>query len=231
MKNKVLMLMLVILSIFMFTACSKKEKSDPVKFKENYESLNGKSTSYGKKYRSITIDEDNPFVITTMDKVIKMMDKKESFVVYFGANWCPWCRSVIPTFIKTAKEMNVKKVYYVDVRPDNDETKDIRDIYLLDKNGEIYLSHKGLDSYHDFIKRADSLLSEYSSHDVSVKDTKFAGQKRVGAPSFIVIKNGQATYLTTGVSSMQKDPFMKLNSKINNDVKSKFKKLFNEYNK
>lgn len=233
MKKKILLMLLSVIMIFSLTACGKdvKPSKDASKFKEDYEKLNGEKTKSGSVYRTITIDENNPFVYTTMDEIMDKINNKETFIVYFGANWCPWCRSVLPTMIEVAHNKKIDTVYYVDVRPDNDENNDIRDIYSLDDNNEIYLSHEGLSSYHEFLKKADGILSEYSSHGVDVDGTKFDNVKRVGAPNFIIVKNGKPTYLTTGISENETDPYMELTDEINNDMQKSFEEFFDKYNK
>ena len=217
--------LLIILTLLLLTGCSK----DNLKFKEDYESLNGKDTNYNTKYRTITIDENNPFIYSDLKQVNKLIEKKKTFIVYFGANWCPWCRSMLPTAIQKAQENNIKKIYYIDVRPDNDDKKEIRDVYDFDKNGKIYLSHKGSNEYHKFLKYADNVLADYNSHGVDVKGTEYEGTKRVGAPNFILIKKGKAVKMEEGISSKQTDPNMELTDEIIKDMEKIFNNLYKEY--
>ena len=136
---------------------------------------------------------------------------------------------MLPIAIAKSKEKGIDKIYYIDVRPDNDTNKDIRDIYDVDKNGNIYLSHEGTNEYHEFLNHANNVLDEYTSHGISVKGTKYAGEKRVDAPSFILVKDGMVTRLETGVSDLQTDPYMDLNNEIVKDMQNKFDTLYNEY--
>lgn len=224
--KKSLKIVLLILVLVLSVGCTNK---DALKFKEDYESLNGKTNQNNKEYRTITIDKDNPFVYSNLKEINNKISKKDTFIVYFGANWCPWCRSMLPTAIKEAKEKGIKKIYYIDVRPDNDMEKDIRDAYDINDKNEIYLSHKGTEEYHKFIKTADSILNEYSSHGVEVKGTKYEGQKRVGAPSFILIKKGKPVLLEEGISDKLTDPYMDLTDEIIKDMTNKFDSLYNYY--
>ena len=83
------------------------------KFKQEYESINDKvSEKSSKKNRSVNIPENNPMEYITAEKLVKKIDNKESFVVYFGFSECPWCRSVIEELITTAQEENIRKIYY-----------------------------------------------------------------------------------------------------------------------
>ena len=51
---KVLKIFLVIISVFVLTSCTSK-KTDALKFKEEYESLNGTIGKSGKKTKSLSI--------------------------------------------------------------------------------------------------------------------------------------------------------------------------------
>ncbi len=229
----IIVLVIIILSLsFVFYKNNAIKKENALKFKEEYEKVNGKKMMDDYKYRSITVDKNNPFMYSSLENINKKIENKETFIVYFGAWWCPWCRSILPTAIKEAKANNIDTIYYVNVRESlTDEEQDIRDIYSLDKKKKIYLSHEGTKAYHKFLKYADKVLVDYDSHGVSVKGTKFEGAKRVGAPNYIIVKKGKVTYMTEGVPKSLDDPFMKLDDKILKDIKKEFDKLYEEFKK
>lgn len=219
--KKYIRLLLIFTFIIFITGC---HNNDNIKFKKDYESLNGKETSYNKTYRIINIDEDNPFIYSDLKKINNMIEKKKTFIVYFGANWCPWCRSMLPTAIKEAKANNIVKIYYVNVREGDDENNDIRDIYSVDNDGNVYLSHKGLKEYREFLKYAGNVLADYDSHGVKVN-----GKKRVGAPNFILFKNGVAARMEEGISSKMTDPFMNITDEMISDMTKIFDSLYKDY--
>ena len=100
--------------------CIKKE-SDAMKFKKEYESLNGTIREKDKQtIRTLSIDQDNPMVYSSCQDIIDRIENKETFIIYFGFSDCPWCRSSIETFIESAKENNITTVYYVDIKEDRD---------------------------------------------------------------------------------------------------------------
>lgn len=210
---------MLLVFVLLITGCN-----DNQRFKKDYESLNGKDTNYNTKYRTITIDENNPFVYSDLKEINKKIEKKKTFIVYFGANWCPWCRSMLPTAIEEANAKGIKTIYYIDVRPDNDDEKEIRDVYDYDKNGNVYLSHKGQKEYRKFLEYADNVLKEYSSHGVDVKDVK-----RVGAPNFILVKNGKATRMEEGISEKQTDANMEITDELKQDMRNIFDSLYDDY--
>ena len=117
MKRKILLIslsLIIIISFLIFAIVYNNINNDSMKFKNDYESINEKSNSGGIAYRNVFIDKNNPFVYVETNDLLNMMDSKESFYVYFGSKYCPWCRSVIEMAINVAKEKGIKKTYYVD---------------------------------------------------------------------------------------------------------------------
>ncbi len=226
--KKISVILFVLLTMLLY-GCSSSDP-DALRFREEYEKLNGEETGSGNTYREIEIDENNPFRYVSLKQILDRMDNGESFIIYFGANWCPWCRSILPTVIDVAKKLSVKEICYVDVRPDNDTSLDIRDEYETDGNGEVFLAHEGTQEYHAFVRRAADVLADYAHGNVeSLDGTPFAGAKTVGAPNFVVIVKGKAVTMITGISSLQKDPYQDLNDDILTDVNDMFTKLFKDY--
>ena len=219
--KKYLKLLLVLVISISLLGCS---NSDAKRFKEEYESRNGEKNASGKEYRSITIDKNNPFKYTTLDDINKKIENKETFIVYFGAWWCPWCRSVLPTAIEKAKEYKIDKIYYINVRDSLSVDDDIRDFYDLDDNENIVLTHEGTKDYHKFLKLADNILNGYTYHGTNIE-----GIKRVGAPNFIMFKDGVGTKITTGISENETDSYMELTDEIINDMKNIFDEFYKEY--
>lgn len=198
--------------------------SDNVKFKEEYESLNGVVNDAGKEHRSLSIDQENPFVYATPEDIVTKIKNKETFYVYFGSSYCPWCRSVIETAIKVAKEKNIATIYYVDIW-DGDHKEILRDTYELDENGKPKLVTAGTDSYEELLKAFDKVLSDYTLTNKDGKKVK-VGEKRIMAPNFIYVSEGEALKLTSAISSHQKDARAKLTKEILQDEESQFQEFF-----
>ena len=191
--------------------------TDAIKFKEEYESLNGKTNDNNKKYREVSISSVNPIVYKSAEEVAQMIDDKETFVVYFGYNSCPWCRSVISTFIETAKELNIDKVYYVDVH-------DIRDVITLNSDNELETTKKGSEGYYSLIKKLDNVLADYD-----ITDEVKAPEKRIYAPNVVVVIKGVGKALTTGISESQDDAYMTLTPDMVEDTQKQFKEVLEVY--
>ena len=203
--KKIITVISILIIIVSLTGCGKTKKTDALKFREEYMSLNGEKNDYGKKNRSITIPKENPFIYQTAEELVERIEKKESFLVYFGFAKCPWCRSVLEELIKALDDNDIDKIYYVDVL-------DIRDIKEIDEEGNIKTTKEATEGYKRLIKQLDEVLEEYTL--TKDEETISAGEKRIYAPNVVSISNGKPIQLETGISEKLKDPYDKLTSEI-----------------
>lgn len=215
------LIIILLIGILLFTGCSNK---DALKFKEDYESINGKEIGEN-KYRDVSIDKDNPFVEVDAEKILDMIEKDETFYVYFGDKKCPWCRSVIEKAIEVSKDYDVNKIYYVSIW-DDDFNEILRDKYKINDKGKVEKVSDGTDTYNILLKEFDSLLSDYTLTDNNKKEVK-VGEKRIYAPNFIYVSNGKAIKMTDGISDKQKDSYQELSNEILADEEKLFKEFFN----
>lgn len=222
--NKLFMIIVTVLAAIVLVlniqkVISNNSQTDGIKFKEEYEKLNGKKNDQGKKYREITIDSKNKMVYKTTEEVLNLIDKKKSFVLYFGFDTCPWCRSVVPTLASISKELN-QKVYYIDV-------KDIRDSYELDDDNKPKLVKKGSKDYSKLLEKLEPVLEDYTLTDSDNNEIK-VGEKRIYAPNIISVINGEAKELTTGISDKQTEGYMKLTKEMEKETYNKIKKVLKQ---
>ena len=218
MKKKVL---LVLLGVLLLAGCATAASKQ---FKSEYEALNGKTNASGKEHRTISIPKDNPFEKVSSSEIIKKIENKETFYVYFGDELCPWCRSVIEKAIEVAKENKIKKIYYVKIW-DKDGKEVLRSKYTLLDNKQIEPTIKGTDDYYKLLGYFDSLLSDYTLTDSEGNKVE-TGEKRIFAPNFIYVENGEAKRMTEGISSKQTDSRGELTEEILKDEKNLFKEFF-----
>ena len=228
MKKKILLLTLIALTLIGVVGCGKKEEKneDALKFKEEYEGFNNKSNDYF-DYRTLSIDEDNPFVFSTDKEIVKKIENKESFIVYFGDPQCPWCRSVIEQAIKSAKENGIEKIYYVRFW-DGFHEELIRDVYELDENNTPVLKQAGSESYPKLLEYLDNVLSEYTLKDKDGNKIS-VNEKRIFLPNFIAIVKGEAKELVEGISDKQAEYNGELTEEIIKDEKRIFNDFFSKY--
>ena len=220
MRRKILFGLLLV-SIFILSACS----NDALKFKKEYEDMNGVVNASGKEHRTVSIPEKNPFVYATDAKIVEMIENDETFYVYFGSTLCPWCRSVIEKFIEVANEKEITKVYYVDIW-DSEGNEIMRDKYKVNDDGSLELVVEGTEAYKKLLAYFDSLLSEYN---LTANEKKIStGEKRIYAPNFIYVEKGEAKNLVEGISDKQKDARETLTTEMLEDEEKVFEEFLKD---
>lgn len=224
MKKKILLILLLTIGVINLTACSNKNEkvSDAEKFKKEYESFNGEKNDYF-EYRTLSIDEENPFVYSTAEDIVKRIENKETFIVYFGDPECPWCRSVIEEAVESANENGIEKIYYVRIW-NGFHNEILRDTYELE-DGTPKEKSKGTEAYYKLLEYFDTLLEDYTLTDDNDSTIK-VGEKRLFAPNFISIENGKAKELIQGMSDKQESYNSELTEEIKNDEKEIFNKFY-----
>lgn len=198
--------------------------SEATEFKNEYEKLNGNKTPSGNTMRSVTIDENNPFIEVTGDEIVEKINNNESFYLYIGDPKCPWCRSVVEKFIEIANKNNIKEVYYINIW-DDDHNEVFRDKYELDENSKPVKTVEGTSAYYTLLDKFASVLEEYELTTSSGKkvDTK---EKRIFAPNYFYVENGNLKSFTTGISEKQTGAYDELTDEILKDEEQSFTKFF-----
>lgn len=149
------------------------EISDAVKFSMEYD----------------TVDENNVFIYTDIDKIINVLEN-ETGIVYLGFPECQWCKEYVVYLNEVAKSRNISTIYYYNIKEDranNSENYlklvDILKEYLQkDENGNpriyvpavIFVSNGnilGFDDETSLDTLGHSSPSEYWT-DEEVKDLK-----------------------------------------------------------
>ncbi|MBR1386352.1 MAG: hypothetical protein IJ568_05940 [Bacilli bacterium] len=232
MKNKVLKIFVLLVAVLTLTACfdnnkdnkEEKDNKDALSFKNDYEQINGTVNSSGKEHRTITISEKNVFVETTPEEIIRKIENKDSFYVYFGSRLCPWCRSTLEMADKISRENDIEKIYYIDIW-DDEGNEIFRDKYTLDENGELVLSYEGTSEYKKIVEYLSDYLSDYTltNENGEVINTN---EKRIYAPNYVYISKGKAVRLITGISENQKGSRDELTEEILKDEEEIFNNFF-----
>lgn len=223
MKKKVFLILILFIGLFV-TGCSANNK-DALKFKEEYEKINGDKTSYSdNKYRTLKIDKNNPYVYSSAKEILEKINNKETFYVYFGSSYCPWCRSVIEKSIESAQKNNIKKIYYVDIW-NGFHNEILRDTYKLNDKNEAEKEKDGTKEYYKLLEKFDNLLEDYTLTTDDGEEVK-VGEKRIFAPDFIYVENGVAKRITSATSENQKDADAKLTKEILKDEEKYFNNFF-----
>lgn len=190
-------------------------KSDAQRFKEEYESLNGKiRDKTGKEYVHIELPSDNPMIYADADKILEVLDN--SGVIYFGFDECPWCRNALPVLIEAASQTNTKEIYYFDLKDERDELK-------LNEDGTIE-TEKEMSA--DYKKIYDAMKDSLSVYEGLNDDSK----KRIYAPTIVFVKNGQIIGMHEGTVESQMDSSIPLTTDQKIELKAIYEKNMKEVN-
>jgi len=192
-------------------------KSDALRFKEEYEALNGTMNETNKmNYPVVEINESNPFVYKTDDEIVEMLDHGTG-VIYFGFANCPWCRSAIPLLLKASESTSLGEINYVDI-------SNIRDRLTLDENNQVVVEKEGTNGYKEILKRLDSVLEKYYLTDKNGKkvDTK---EKRLFAPTVIAVKDGKILDVHVDTVKTQTNGYAGLNEKEQEELFQIYQKM------
>ena len=201
-----LVVILIIVCLFLFVFKDKKEvNKDASKFKEEYESLNGKKNDDGKSYLKVEISEENVVQYTDYKEVFDILDKGTG-VIYFGFPECPWCRNLVPVLMDAANEVGIEKIFYLNNRED-------RDTKVLE-NKKIITQKEGTDDYYKLVDKMESVLGEYEGlNDSSIKRLYF--------PTVIFVVEGKIVKYNIGTVDSQTDPYIRLTNEQVKELKNK----------
>ena len=158
------------------------------------------------------------------DAFVNMMNEKKTFAVYFGFDTCPWCRSVIEELVEVAKDLKVKEIYYVNIRPNGE---DIRDVITVNDDGSYITTKEGTDGYKKLLVLMHDVLANYSRTDKDGNNVDVK-EKRIYAPNVVAVVNGKAVKLDTGISDDQEDGYMELTDEMKNETHTKFETILKE---
>lgn len=183
---------------------------DNIKFKSEYESLNNKLDETGElEYPNVSISQDNLVEYISLDKIKSIFENKESAIIYFGFESCPWCRNIVPVLIETCKSNNISNIYYMNI-------KDMRDKKVLDENGKIITQFEGTDEYKNLLELFKADIDVYDGlNDDTIK--------RIYAPTVYFIKNGEIVKKHVGSVSSQENPKIALTDEQKNELEKIYK--------
>ena len=132
------------------------------------------------------------------------------------------CRSVIEEAVESANENSIEKIYYVRIWS-GFHNEILRDTYELE-DGTPKEKSKGTEAYYKLLEYFDTLLEDYTLTDDNDNIVK-VGEKRLFAPNFISIENGNAKELVQGISQKQES----YNSELTEEVKNEEKEIFDKF--
>lgn len=208
---KKVLVFILMLSVLFMTGCGKDNTNsftdDEVKFKEEYESLNGK-TQNDKKIMNIEVLDDNNMVYVDSSEVIDII-KNKTGVIYFGFPTCPWCRNAVPVLLDAMKDAGLNQIYYANLLEERDQKH-------LDE-GEIVTDKEGSKNYQELLELLKDHLGAYEGlEDDSIKRLYF--------PTVLFVKNGKVEDIHIGTVDSQENPYERLTDKEYKELKNIYTK-------
>ena len=173
-----------------------KKSDDGIRFQEEYSSLNGKTSPEGIEYPNVNLDSNNLYYYASENDIIEVL-KSKTGVVYLGFPTCITCRENIDLLNEAAKEYNIDKIYYYNIKP-------IRTTFSLNENNEL-VTNKGTDFYYELLQILDDYLDFYKL--VSSDDKEIISEEKWLTPCIIFVKNGK---LVSFISDFSEEDDLKL---------------------
>ena len=200
------------------------------KFKKEYESLNGKANSNDEVLKKITIPEDNNVEYLELKDAVDKI-KNSNGVLFFGYPTNQKSRLAVPILINAANNTSLEKIYYLNVRPQDDESSDIRDTYTIVKK-KVQKSKDAEAEYYELLKLLDSYLPKYKLINTN-GETINVGEKRLNVPTLISFDRGKILgYVegTTNTNEYDADSILKdLSTEEQEELHQKYTKLLTDY--
>lgn len=205
--------LLLVITIFGLDSLRNKnnKESDALRFKREYEEVNGKEVS-GMRYPVLEISDDNPIKYSDVEEVEKIL-KDGTGVIYFGYPNCPWCRTAVPVLLHAAMDAGVNRIYYIDMANE-------RSTYSV-VDGEIKIDKEGTEQYRKLLELFDDYLDDYVIKDNDGKEYQ-TGEKRIYVPIVFFVKDGEVLSYHLDTVKSQTNPFKQLNDE-------QYEELYNIY--
>lgn len=206
--KKILYTLLILVGLLIITGCGKA--TDAIKFKQEYEELNGKTIENTKyEYPSVSIDKNNVVKYSDASLVLDILNDGTG-VIYFGYPTCPWCRNAVPVLLEAANEVGIDKIYYINMKEERDEIK-------VKEDGTLEVVKEGSEGYKKLLKRLDPILDDYTLEDI--KGNKIsADEKRIYVPLVVFVRDGEIVGYHADTVDSQTNPFEVLNKEQTNEL-------------
>ena len=224
-KDKIILILLLVMLLivgslmiyFSFKEDVKVVVTDATKIKEEYESLNNKVNEDNQRiYPSVNLSEDNLFVKSTEDEIIKVLEN-ESGVIVFANYTDAYSRTIMPLIDEVSKNLDLDKIYYFDITS-------IRDTIDLNDLDEPIVKEQGSSGYYKLLDLLDEELpTYYITKNGKEIDTK---EKRIEVPTIIGIKNGKIVGSHFKTIESQKSGYDELSSEDKDKLKKELEEIF-----
>lgn len=191
-----------------------------IRFKEEYENLNDKTTSEGTEYISVDISEENPIIYKSDSEILEVLNKERG-IVFFGSETDNESRAIVESLLKIAKDNNIEKVYYVNIG-------NIRDKYVV-KEGKIEQEIKGTESYYKILDFLGNKLDAYYVKDSEGKEYA-TNETRLEPATIVAVSDGEVKAFHEGTVISHKDNNSKLTADEEQEILNIYQNLYEPIN-
>ena len=196
--------------------------ADEIKFKSEYESLNGSTSTSGKTYQTLSIIKDNKVEYTDLAGAIDMLESGTG-IIYFGFPDCPWCRNLVSVLIDEIGCSCLEKITYVNI-------SGLRDTYEL-QDGEAVKTQNASSEYYKILELLDSYLNDYTL--LNGEESVNVGEKRLYVPLVVGVKKGRVVGVIAEMPELEEgqNAYDNLTETQKSELKSKIKELISSVTK
>ena len=194
--------------LFIFNNNEEEVTPDMLRFKEEYEALNGTMNAAGThELQTITIPEFNLIRYVTPEEILEIAESGTG-LIYFGFPQCPWCRQMTPLLIDVALEMELDVIHYIDLLNPNS----IRTTWEL-QDGVPVMTDEGHARYQDLLVAFRSVIEPLPLNPFHLTDAdgnRFNTEElRIFVPTVVAIRDGRivASHVYTVPASFPGNPY------------------------
>jgi len=180
------------------------ETADMLRFKEEYEELNGqRNPADTQTYKTITIPEFNLIRYLTPEEILEIAESGTG-LISFGFPQCPWCRQITPLLIDVALDMGLDVINYIDMT-------EIRTTWEL-QDGVPVMTDPGHPRYQDLLVAFRSILEPLELNPFALTDSDgnriSTEELRIFVPTIVAIRDGRivASHIYTVSASFPGNP-------------------------
>jgi len=179
--------------------------ADMLRFKEEYEALNGQSNAAGTHImKTISIPEYNRAVYITPEEILELAESGTG-LIYFGFPQCPWCRQMTPLLVDVVLNSGLNALYYIDMT-------DIRTTWEL-QDGVPVMTNEGHPYYQDLLIAFESVIETSPINPFHLTDADGnrinTEELRIFVPTVVAIRNGRivGSHMYTVPASAPGNPY------------------------
>lgn len=169
---------------------NKNQETDALKFKEEYESLNGITTEDGNTYPTVEVNKNNVMHYATSEEILEVL-KEGTGVICFATPSDPWSRNAINILLQAADSTAISMIYYLDLSKKYD--------FYEVKESKVEKTKEGSSSYYEMVEILSPYLDNYLINDG--KNTIDTGVKRIFMPFVVFVQEGKIISTREGTTS------------------------------